>query len=837
MFRVNIRLGAAVSLALLIPAISSSSASAQVSLPDIVGATPGAAAKPPEAPAPAAQPAAAVASPTDVNAEKTSGHAPARSDATHLHDAPGVGLSQAGAVSSPPSVHGMADSRPNIMAGDMKTSAACAPYVHTPMSRADPNAVGEMQVYCGVVPVSKGGNSISGSMVVEPKSPVFASWMPPLPPPPTSMPLAEALAPLAASWPLPGQGYRFGAENQLLATGSISSFFRTNNNGISVVGTANVATDHFALLYTGAWARGTDYHAGGDGPKVLSTDFISEKHGATIAYQNDGHLLSLHGAIENMPYQGFPDNRMDVVGSRGKEADAKYQGTLDGNLLDLRAFWHNTVQKAGFLNDKQPDDMPMETIRTNFGYSAKIDRLLNPDNLVRVGSEFHGQRLNDYWQPIPGGGVMTAIDATTIPFVGSSPMTMAMMTPFTQWNINDGRQDRLGHFAEWESNWTPQWSTSLGVRNEIVWMGAGDAAAYNPLDPAFMNMWVNVRGQDMWIPMLMPNPDATAANLFNARDRSRTDVNFDGTAQVRYRPDDTTSYEAGYSRKTRSPSIYERYDWRIGTMSSSMNNWFGDGNGYVGNIDLKPEVAHTFAVTGSWRAANGDWDAKIAPYYTYVENYIDADRVGAFQFTGPAPPGPYVFYELQFRNHKAMLYGFDASGRFKLAETSEFGRFTATAVVSYVYGRDLDIGNAQNCPPYDQLCYLLASQFNKKGDGLYDIMPLNGRIGLEHKLGGWSNKMEVVLVDSKTHVSVQRNELQTPGYALLNLRTAYEWRNLRIDLAVENVTDRRYFQPLGGMYFSNYKAWTDSPGYNAFSLPGPLPGPGRNFVAGMTVKF
>ena len=93
----------------------------------------------------------------------------------------------------------------------------------------------------------------------------------------------------------------------------------------------------------------------------------------------------------------------------------------------------------------------------------------------------------------------------------------------------------------------------------------------------------------------MANPDAPAAAAFNAQNRSRTMVNFDMTALARYQPNDVSKYEFGYSRKTRSPNLYERYTWAPGAMAMSMNNWFGDANGYMGNINLKPEVAHTSA--------------------------------------------------------------------------------------------------------------------------------------------------------------------------------------------------------------------------------------------------
>ena len=66
----------------------------------------------------------------------------------------------------------------------------------------------------------------------------------------------------------------------------------------------------------------TDYHAGGNGPKVLSTGFISENHSATLAYQNDGHLFTLQGGYQNIPYQGFVNQRMDMTGNRAYSVNA-----------------------------------------------------------------------------------------------------------------------------------------------------------------------------------------------------------------------------------------------------------------------------------------------------------------------------------------------------------------------------------------------------------------------------------------------------------------------------------------------------------------------------------
>ena len=47
--------------------------------------------------------------------------------------------------------------------------------------------------------------------------------------------------------------------------------------------------------------------------------------------------------------------------------------------------------------------------------------------------------------------------------------------------------------------------------------------------------------------------DVAEANAFNAQNHAKTDVNFDLSALVRYEPNEVSTNEFGYSRKTRSP--------------------------------------------------------------------------------------------------------------------------------------------------------------------------------------------------------------------------------------------------------------------------------------------
>ena len=156
-----------------------------------------------------------------------------------------------------------------------------------------------------------------------------------------------------------------------------------------------------------------------------------------------------------------------------------------------------------------------------------------------------------------------------------------------------------------------------------------------------------------------------------------------------------------------------------------------------------------------------------------------------------------------------------------LAKT-EFGDLALKGLLNYTNGKNLDTG-----------------------DGLYNIMPLNGKLTLTHVLGGWDDGVEVVGVKAKTTVSAVRNEVRTPGYALVNLRASYAWSQARIDFGIENLFDRLYYLPTGGAYvgqgasmsFDREGGTIGTNGGTASLWGTAVPGMGRTLYAGLTVKF
>jgi TonB family protein len=109
-------------------------------------------------------------------------------------------------------------------------------------------------------------------------------------------------------------------------------------------------------------------------------------------------------------------------------------------------------------------------------------------------------------------------------------------------------------------------------------------------------------------------------------------------------------------------------------------------------------------------------------------------------------------------------------------------------------------------------------------------MPLNILASVRHEVGSFSGAVEVNWVDSKTRVDTARNEPTTAAYALVNLRTAYQWKAWRLSIDIENLLDKGYFLPLGGLSLGDYKA-------SGRTDLRPVAGRGRSVNVGLSRRF
>ncbi len=686
-----------------------------------------------------------------------SGRAASSDTASLLRNLPGVSLFGAGGVSSLPSVHGLADDRLRIQVDGMDLISACGNHMNPPLSYIDPTRVDTVRLFAGVTPVSVGGDSIGATIQVNSPAPEFAA---------------------------PGQGR--------LIKGQAGTFYRSNGNALGAHLSGTYATEQMSLRYDGSTAQADNYQAARDfkaagpaasnkpaqwlgGDEVGSSSYQTRNHSLAYALRSDTHLVEMRLGLQDIPYQNYPNQRMDMTGNDSHQFNLRYQGQYDWGQLQARVYHEKTRHSMNFGEDKQfwygpagnVPGMPMDTEGKTTGLLVKGDVALSARDTLRVGAELQRYRLDDWWLPSGGG-----------------------MAPNTFWNIRDGQRDRFDVYGEWEARWNPQWLSQVGLRSSHVRSNSGPVQGYN----------ANY---------------AMEANAFNAQSRKRSDSNIDVTALARYTPNANASYEFGFAHKTRSPNLYERYTWSTGGMAMRMINLVGDGNGYVGNMNLQPETANTLSATADWHDTTGErWGLKFTPYLTHVNNYIDARRCngsGAMTAcTGANQTATTGFVYLQFANQDARLHGFDLSGFTDLGKTAHWGQFTLSGMLSYVQGKN-----------------------RSTGDNLYNTMPLNARLALTQRLGAWTGSAELLMVSGKTRVSAVRNELSTAGYGLVNLRASYEWKQVRLDLGIDNLFDRFYHHPQGGAYVGQGMTMA------ATAVPWGVrvPGMGRSLNVGVTVKF
>jgi len=666
--------------------------------------------------------------------------------AAMLLNIPGVSMYTNGGVSGLPSIHGLADDRIAIKVDGMDLLASCPNHMNSPLSYISPSNVASVKVITGLSPVSAGGDSLGGIVSVQSLPPIFAN------------------------------------KGESLQQGEVGASYSSNASAVAGNLNLTAAGDEFSANYTVDSAKANNYTAGGNfkpagnglnGNVVGASRYIATNQQLNLAWQKDNHLLELKTSYQFIPFEGYANQRMDMTKNIGAQFNLKYTGQYDWGKLEAQAYNQmvnhqmddNVGARTKSATDLTPQSsMPMLAASSTNGVDVKGTMPLSESQLARVGALYQTYLLNDWWPAVPGS---------------------MMMGPNTMQNINNGTRDRLGVFGEIEQQWAKEWMGLAGLRVEQVAANAGNVQGYNNS---------NSMGQN----------NARDSAAFNSQNHQQINYNWDLTALSRYKPDQTQNYEAGYSRKTRSPNLYERYTWSTQNMNAIMNNFVGDGNGYVGQVTLAPEVANTFSFASDWHDSNKElWGFKTNPYYTYISNYIDA----ACNSTCT----PNQFNVLKYLNQNAQVYGIDLSGNVMLGKSADLGSFQLTALGSYTRGQNVTAGT-----------------------NLYNIMPLNGTVGLVQFLGAnWTNTIQGQFVAAKTNVNSVRNEIATGGYSLFNLRSSYDDKKYRINFGIENLLNKLYALPQGGAYLGQ----GPSMGINSIPWGTAVAGMGRTFYVSANMKF
>ena len=361
--------------------------------------------------------------------------------AASLRELPGVSAYGAGGVSSLPVIRGLADDRLRIQVDGTDLVATCPNHMNPPLSYVAPSQVARVKVYAGITPVSVGGDSIGGSIVLGTAAPRFAI-----------------------------------AGEDLVHGGELASYYRSNGDAFGVDAAFTLASEQFHLGYTGALAEADNYTAGGDFKRTMSTGrdghtlpldevgssaYRTRNHQLTAGWRSGAHLVDARIGLQDMPFQNYPNQRMDLTDNRAERINLHYRGEYSGMTLDARV-WHEDVAHAmdfgadkrfwygmasnvpGSMSEGRPCSpisytcaagMPMLSDSINNGGKLAAEFALGGKDLLRIGGELHAYRLQDYW-PASGGG----------------------MWPGAFVNINDGERDRSAIYGEWEGSFGERWT-------------------------------------------------------------------------------------------------------------------------------------------------------------------------------------------------------------------------------------------------------------------------------------------------------------------------------------------------------------------------------------------
>ena len=667
----------------------------------------------------------------------------------------GVNSATNGGASSMPVVRGLADDRIKIKVDGMDLIAACANHMNSPLSSIDSSNIEEIKVFAGLTPVSMGGDSIGGSILINSAQPQYAK------------------------------------NGETLFKNKASTFYRSNNKSKSLNINSVIASEDLSLNYNGSYIYAENFKAGKSfkepgnaasgrefirGDEVGSSAFRDSNHMLTLGTRKDDQLFNVKIGYQNTPDQGFSNQRMDSTKNEVIKVNMAYENNYNWGKLEARVFNEKTQHSHNFGKDKQlaysmnVEGMPMNAQGHNLGFNIKADILFSQKDLIIIGSEFQRYRLDDWWTRS-----------------GTGPMS-----PNTFQNINNGERDRLDFYAEWMKVWASNFNSSVGVRYGQVRSDSGTVHGYNEN---------NSTGGTT-------HNQQNNSTAFNSSNRSKNDHNFDVSLLGEYIPNKEKSYEMGYAMKTRSPNLYERYTWSTWMMAANMNNTYGDGNGYVGNVNLKPETAHTISVSSSWHDVGKKyWSFKATPYFTYVNDYIDAASCSAVGKSCMSRSDG--FSTLSLDNQAARIYGFDLSGYKSLISIKGYGDIVLKGSFSYNRGKNTDAD-----------------------DNLYRVMPANTRLAVEQKFGSWDNRLEATLVKNKKNLSKIRNESDTPGYGLINVFSTYSYKDAELSFGITNLFDKYYLDPLGGSYVGQGATMM-----TGISNTHGVPGMGRSFNLGLTIDL
>ncbi|MEO2268432.1 TonB-dependent receptor [Pseudoalteromonas sp. YIC-656] len=264
--------------------------------------------------------------------------------------------------------------------------------------------------------------------------------------------------------------------------------------------------------------------------------------------------------------------------------------------------------------------------------------------------------------------------------------------------------------------------------------------------------------------MMMPAA-ALLEQRFNNADKNVFTGTYDVTFNNRYSVNELTSLSYAFAVKQRAPQYQARYLW----LPMQSTGGLADGRTYVGNINLKAETAYQFN-TGIY-FQTGQLTLSPQVFYQHVDDYVQGTPIqdAVVNKVANMMGGHNA---LQFNNIDAVLYGFDVTSHYTINPS-----WYINANASYVRAKRVD--GVQ--------------------DDLYRITPANIQLGLNYTNDTLRAQVNWRGYTKQHKVSRYNQELQSPGYGVLDFTTSVDVTpSVSIRAGIENVFDKAYSEHLSG---------------------------------------
>ena len=536
--------------------------------------------------------------------------------------------------------------------------------------------------------------------------------------------------------------------------GRIGAQYRSVDDSYAAGGALGLSTSNWRIGVIASREEGSDYEF--DGGTVASSSFERTNYGVHAGMKlGDGEIFAEYRRNETDP-TGNPAFPMDIQYFNTDFLRGGYSGQLTEKIGLKLMVGHVSVRHLMDNYSLRDPDPAVISTRATFA---------DADTTTAEGSLRFGSATRN----VSVGGDVELVEKY-----------VRITNPF---NANffveaqpDLTSDRYGAFVQWRGGAGPA-EFELGARIDRTEQAGGipELGSAVPMGPVGL------------------------ANAFAASARAANDTTFDAVLRL-WLPGDEVTPRIMLARKTRVPSLLERFGW----LPTSASFGLADGNIYVGNQALDPEVA--------WIAEAG-FDVDAGPvsfrptvFYRRVDDYIQGTPFDTTpgvintpvemvaNMNGDATP-------LMFRNVDAELYGVDVDFT---VEASENLLFEGSA--SFVRAKRRDIA-----------------------DNLYRVPPANARLAAIWQQDRWSLGAEVTAADDQDHVSLSNDETSSDGYLVVGLFGSLAVADgITLDAGVENLFDAYYQPHLSGV---NRVGASDVP------LGERLPGPGRGVWVRTRIAF